>query len=478
MFINRKAELGILSQLYRTDRAELFVLYGRRRVGKTELLRAFCQDNPHLFFIATLSADAEQLAAFSQQVWAYTHIETHPGFSFPSWDAAFRALADLPGKPIVVLDEFTYLISGNKAIPSILQKVWDEQLKNTKIKMVLCGSYIGMMETEVLGYRAPLYGRRTQSTLLLPLDLPSTALFFPEYSADEQFLAWAILGGMPYYLRTFNDQADIFSNIREHILDAQRAELFSEPRLLLMEELREPRNYFSILRAIAQGNTRLNEIAQASGVGGVTTAARYLDLLQQMRIVTRRVPATESQPQKSKRGMYQIDDHFLRFWFRYVHPNQGSLDLGLTDAILDQRIRPDLDNFVATGFEEASRQLVARMARQGTLPFLPENIGAWWERDAEIDVLAISHTEKKGLVGECKWSTRPVGANVLDELKRKAGMILRSGEIEHLYYALFSRSGFTPALESQAQGDGVMLFSVDQIVGDNGDQVSFSPTGR
>lgn len=468
MFINRKAELGILSHLYGTDRAELFVLYGRRRVGKTGLLRAFCQDKPHLFFIATLSADAEQLAAFSQQVWAYTHTETHPGFSFPSWDAAFRALADLPGKPIVVLDEFTYLISGNKAIPSILQKVWDEQLKNTKIKLVLCGSYIGMMETEVLGYRAPLYGRRTQSTLLLPLDLPSTALFFPGYSADEQFLAWAILGGMPYYLRTFNDQVDIFSNIREHILDAQRAELFSEPRLLLMEELREPRNYFSILRAIAQGNTRLNEIAQASGVGGATTAARYLDLLQQMRIVTRRVPATELQPQKSKRGMYQIDDHFLRFWFRYVHPNQGSLDLGLTDAILDQRIRPDLDNFVAIGFEEASRQLVARMARQGTLPFLPENIGAWWERDAEIDVLAISHTEKKGLVGECKWSTRPVGANVLDELKRKAGAILRSGEIEHLYYALFSRSGFTPALASQAQGDGVMLFSVDQIVGDNG----------
>ena len=467
MFINRKAELGILSNLYATDRAELFVLYGRRRVGKTELLRAFCEDKPHLFFIATLSADAEQLATFSQQIWAYTHTETPPGFSFPSWDAAFTALADLPGKPIVVLDEFTYLISGNKAIPSILQKVWDEHLKNTTIKLALCGSYIGMMETEVLGYRAPLYGRRTQSTLLLPLDLPSSALFFPEYSADEQFLAWAILGGMPYYLRTFNDQIDIFSNIRDHILDAQRAELFSEPRLLLMEELREPRNYFSILRAIAQGNTRLNEIAQASGVGGASIVSRYLDLLQQMRLVIRRVPATEAQPGKSKRGLYQIDDHFLRFWFRYIHPNQSSLDLGLTDAILDQRIRPDLDNFVAIGFEEASRQHMARIARQGALPFLPENIGAWWDRDVEIDVLAISRTEKKALVGECKWSVRPVGVNVLEELKQKAGAFSRSGVIEHPYYALFSRSGFTPALEAQAQKDGVMLFNVDQIVGDN-----------
>jgi AAA+ ATPase superfamily predicted ATPase len=323
-----------------------------------------------------------------------------------------------------------------------------------------------MMETEVLGYRAPLYGRRTQSTLLLPLDLPSSTLFFPRYSADEQFLAWAILGGMPYYLRTFNDQVDIFSNIREHILNAQTAELFNEPRLLLMEELREPRNYFSILRAIAQGNTRLNEIAQASGVGGATMVARYLDLLQQMRLVTRRVPATESQPEKSKRGLYQIDDHFLRFWFRFVHPNHGSLDLGLTDAILDQRVRPDLDNFVAIGFEEASRQHIARMARQGTLPFLPENIGAWWDREVEIDVLAINRTEKKGLVGECKWSIRPVGVNVLEELMQKAGALLRSGEIERPYYALFSRSGYTSSLEAHAQEEGVMLFNVDQIVGD------------
>ena len=468
MFINRKAELEILSSLYASDRAELFVLYGRRRVGKTELLRAFCEDKPHLFFIATLSADGEQLATFSQQIWAFTHPETPSGFSFPSWDAAFRALADLPGRPIVVLDEFTYLISGNKAIPSILQKVWDERLKNTLVKLVLCGSSIGMMETEVLGYQAPLYGRRTHSTLLDPLDLPSAALFFPNFPADQQFLAWAVLGGMPYYLRTFSDQQDIFTNIRQHILDAQTGELFNEPRLLLMEELREPRNYFSILRAIAQGNTRLNEIAQASGVGVVNMVSRYLDLLQQMRLITRRVPATEFQPEKSKRGIYQIDDHFLRFWFRYVQPNQSSLDLGLTNAILNQRVRPDLEHFAVAAFEEASRQHIARLARQGQIPFLPERIGGWWDRDAEIDVLAISRTEKQALVGECKWSVNPVGVNILDDLKQKAQAIslappAGAGGLQ-LHFALFSRSGFTSALEIRAQQEVVVLYGVNEIV--------------
>jgi AAA+ ATPase superfamily predicted ATPase len=464
MFINRKAELDQLDHLYHSNQAELFVLYGRRRVGKTELLRVFCEGKPHLYFVATLSSDSEQLASFSNQIYGFTHPETPEGFTFPSWEAAFRALEDLPGRPIVVLDEFTYLISGNKAIPSILQKVWDEKLKNTTILLILCGSYIGMMETEVMGYQAPLYGRRTASALLHPLDLPSSSLFFPDYSPDELFLTWAVLGGMPYYLRTFSDQRDLFTNIRRHILDPQSGELFNEPRLLLMEELREPRNYFSILRAIAQGHARLNEIAQASGVGAVNAVARYLDILQQMRLVTRRVPATVAQPEKSKKGLYQIDDHFLRFWFRYVHPNQAGLDLGLADAILEQRIRPDLDHFVAAAFEEASRAYVAGLVRSERLAFLPERIGSWWDRETEIDVLAISQSEKAALVGECKWSINPVGVNVLENLKSKARILAREKGLDQISFALFSRTGFTPALEGQAKIEGVKLVTVEQIV--------------
>jgi AAA+ ATPase superfamily predicted ATPase len=464
MFINRQTELEFLQQMYESDHAELFVVYGRRRVGKTELLRAFCERKAHIFFIATLSADGEQLSNFSQQIWAFTHSETPPGFSFPSWEAAFRALADLPGRPIVILDEFTYLISGNKAIPSILQKVWDEKIKNTRVMLVLCGSYIGMMETEALGHQSPLYGRRTHSLLLEPLDLPASTLFFPNYSYEDKFLAWAILGGLPYYLRIFSDQVDIFTNIRKHIMDAKSAELFSEPRLLLMEELREPRNYFSILRAIAQGNTRLNEIALSSGVGSVNTVARYVDILQQMRLITRQTPATEFQPKKSKRGVYQVDDHFLRFWFRYVQPYQGSLDLGLTDAIIEQRIRPNLDSFVALAFKKAARDWVANLARNGKLEFIPERIGGWWKRDVEIDVVAISRAENHALVGECKWSSKPVGLNILEELKQKAPTLAKDANLTKINYCLFSRSGFTPALEKQAQKDEIMLFGVEALV--------------
>lgn len=468
MFIDREAELAALERLYGSDRAELFILYGRRRVGKTELLRAFCANKPNIFFVATLSADSDQLASFSQAVWAFTHDHTAEGFTFPSWEAAFQALADLPGRPIVVLDEFTYLMGGKGALPSVLQKVWDATLRNTRVMIVLSGSYIGLMEREVLGYQAPLYGRRTGSILLRPLDLTAAARFFPRYTADERIEAWAVLGGMPYYLLAFDDARSIMDNIRASIL-ATTGSLYNEPQLLLLEELREPRNYFSLLRAIAQGNTRLNEIGQAALIGDVRATARYLDALQQLHLVRRHVPATESRPEKSRRGMYVIDDHFLRFWFRYVHPYRGALELGLADAVLDQRLRPTFAQHVGWTFEEAAREHVARLARAGRLDFLPERIGGWWDRDAEIDVVAVSDGEGAILLGECKWSRHPVGPAVIDDLKRKAVLIDPGGRWPRVRHAVFARSGFAPELTALAKHEGILLIGPEAMVGQAGE---------
>ncbi len=361
------------------------------------------------------------------------------------------------------MDEFTYLISGNKAIPSLLQKAWDERLRHTQVFLILCGSYVGMMEREVLSYQAPLYGRRTGSYLLPALELPAAAAFFPGYTAIQQVEAWSVLGGMPYYLGIFSDQVDIHANIRTHILDSQGT-LRREPQLLLMEELREPRNYFSILRAMAEGSTRLNEISQAARVGDAATTGRYLDILQGLRVVNRRVPATESRPEKSKRGLYQITDAFLRFWFRYVHANQGSLDLGLAGAVLAQRVQPTFDQFVSYAFEEAARAYVARLARAGELSFLPERIGSWWDRSGEVDVVAISQTDGALLLGECKWSVNPVGTDVLDDLQRKTSLVDPEGRWPAVSYALFAKTGFTPALIDRATAENVRLIGPEALV--------------
>lgn len=465
MFVDRVDEMAKLNQRYAAGKPELFVLYGKRRVGKTELLTQFCQGKRSVFFVATMSSDSEQLAAFSQAVWAFDHDTAPNGFTFPTWEAAFRALADLPGRLVVVIDEFTYLVGGNKAIPSILQMVWDQVLSRSKVFLVLCGSYIGMMEREVLNHQAPLYGRRTGGYLLSPLELPAAAEFFPCYTPTEQIEAWAVLGGMPYYLSVFADDVDLFTNIRDHILDSYGT-LYREPLLLLMEELREPRNYFSILKAIANGKTRLTEISQAAGMGGVTTTARYLDILQEMRYVVRAVPATEPKPEKSKKGTYQIADPFLRFWFRYVYPNQGALDMGLADAVLENKVRPTFDQYMGYAFEQAAREHVVRMARAGELPFMPERVGAWWDRRDEIDVVAVSDAERTLLIGECKWSAHPVGMNVLGELKRRLARLKTSAgnEWAHVFLALFSKSGFTPELSAVAADEDVALVEAKDLL--------------
>ena len=467
MFVDRTDELATLDRAYRSGRAELFVLYGRRRVGKTELLQVFCADKPHLFFVATLASDAEQLATFSQAIWRFTHAEAPAGFTFPSWEAALAALADLPGRPVVVLDEFTYLISGNKAIPSILQKVWDGVLRRTQVMLILCGSYIGMMEREVLAYQAALYGRRTGSKLLEPLRLRSAAAFFPGYSPMERIAAWAVLGGMPYYLQAFTDGLGVLENVRSQILDT-RGLLYNEPLLLVSEELREPRNYFSVLHCIAHGHTRVGAIAQHAGVGVPSTVGAYLDVLQRMRLVERQVPATERQPDKSKKGIYRICDPFLRFWFRYVHPHRGSLEIGLGDAVLQQRVVPTFAQYVSYAFEDAAREHVADLAAQGRLPFLPERIGSWWDRHTEIDVVAVSDADGAVLVGECKWWDSPVGMNVLEELRRKAMLLPLEGRWTHVWYALWSKAGYTPEVQALAGEEGVLLMRVEDLLEEGG----------
>ena len=464
MSINRESELEQLSRHYDSGQAELFVIYGRRRVGKTELLREFCENKPHIFFTATFCSENEQLASFSQQIWKLNHPETPEGFSFPSWEAAFHALADLPDRPVIVMDEFTYLISSNKAIPFILQKVWDEILNYTKIMLVLSGSYTGMMGTEVLGKRAPLYGRYTASLLLHPRDLPFSANFFKNYYPQEQLLAWSVLGGIPYYLLTFTDSQDIFANIDQHILNPCGGLLFNEPLLLLMEEFREPYNYFSILHAIAQGHTRLNEITHASRVGSVNSVSSYLDILQQMQLVTRHIPATEIQPEKSKKGMYQINDHFLRFWFRYVYPNKISLDLGSSDVVLEKHVRPDLNHFTEACFKEASRTYIASLLRRGGYPFLPERVGSWWSRNINIDVMAIDQTERLALVGECECSDNPMGIDILQGLQQKMQTFIQECGMYNFQYALFSKTGFTSQLKEQAKRDDIKLITLEDII--------------
>ncbi len=461
MFVNRQAELQLLEQRYTSDRAELFVLYGRRRAGKTELLARFCRDKRHVFFVADLDVEPVLRAGLSAAVNSAILGPETAGAVYASWEDLFLLLARQAQSErlVVVLDEFTYLVAAHPPLASILQRLWDSHLRHSKLMLILCGSYIGMMEQAVLGYKAPLYGRRTGQYLLEPLTFHDARPFFSDYDLADQVRAYAVFGGTPAYLRLLPSARPLLSVIGEQVLT--RGTFFhDEVRLLLQQELREPRNYFAILEAIAAGRTRLNEIKQVTGLEGATA---YLKTLQDLQLVERVVPATERQPHKSRRGLYRLRDHFFRFWFRFVHPHRTLLERGGVQAALDTLVAPQIEAFTGPVFEEVCRQFLWRIGLAGELPFLPLRIGSWWRANEEVDIVAVG--QGAALLAECKWTRRPVGTNILQNLERKAGLVSRELGGRRLYYGLCARSGFTPRLEQEAaRRRDLLLFDLDRIV--------------
>ncbi len=466
MFLNRQTELRLLEEHYASDQAELFVLYGRRRVGKTELLSEFIRDKRSIFFVADLDVEPVLRAGFSAAVNAQLFGPEAASAVYSSWEDIFMLLARQADKErlVVVLDEFTYLVNAHPPLASTLQRLWDTHLRHSNLMLVLCGSCIGMMEEAVLGYNAPLYGRRTAQYLLNPLPFHDACLFFPDYDLADQVRAYAIFGGTPAYLRTIFASDSLLTGVQEKVL-TRGAFLYDEPRFLLQQELREPRNYFAVLEAIAAGRTRLNEIKQATGLEGVSA---YLKTLQELRLVERVVPVTENKPHKSRRGIYRLRDHFFRFWFRFVHPNRTLLEQGGSQVALERLVTPRLDAFTGLAFEEVCRQFLWKTGLAGGLPFIPLRIGNWLRANEEIDLIAIGgegeKQSKQMLFVECKWSSRPVGSDILRNLKRKATLVHTSKNVERQFFGLCSRSGFTrEIMEQSAQRDDLLLFDLPQI---------------
>jgi AAA+ ATPase superfamily predicted ATPase len=461
MFVNRVSELALLEKHYASDRAELFVLYGRRRVGKTELLAHFCEGKPHVFFVADQIPEqvlrANLSAAINDAIFGPGQVSA----VYNTWDDLLTTLArqTQSKRLIVVIDEFPYLIAAYPALASILQRIWDRLLKNSRIMLILNGSYIGMMEETLLGYQAPLYGRRTAQYLLEPLDFLDAQNFFLSYTPEDRLRSYAVYGGTPAYLQAIHPENTLETNIIETILE-RGAPLYDEVRFILQQELREPRNYFAVLQAIASGNTRQNEIKQATGLESVTP---YLETLQQLHLIERTVPVTDTQPHKSRRGIYRLKDNYLRFWFRFVFPNGSQLERGAAKAVFKTAIRPEMDHFSSIVFEQACRQYFWRVGLKGRLPFLPQQIGGWWNAHQEVDLVILG--EGQMTLAECKWSSRPVGIDILQEFEGKSADVSREAGIETVSFALCSRSGFTKQLvELTKKREDVALYDWNQMV--------------
>lgn len=452
MFINRKKELEALSAAYKDSKTQFIVVYGKRRVGKTELVKQFFKNIPHIYFLADKAPEKEQLRLLSEKVGILYKDEFLLLRGFGNWYEFFKYIKD-KGRVVLAIDEFPFLIEANKAVPSIFQKGWDEGLKDSNIFLILLGSSIGMMETDVLGYKSPLFGRRTGQLLIEPLSFWDSRKFFPKISDEDFMYVYSVLGGTPAYLLQFDPSADLWTNIRKKILMPE-AYLFSEPEFILKEELREPRNYFSILRAISMGKTRVSEIINETGFEK-NIVGKYLSVLTDLRIVKREVPVTEKAYEKSKKGIYMLDDNFFRFWFKYVFPNKSFVEEGNIGYIIKNKIKPELDIFVSQTYEDVCRSCVKKGLPKG-IKF--NKVGRWWTKDAEIDVVGINEDDNAILFVEVKWTEKPIGINILNELKAKSEKVQWGNNKTTKHFVLFSRKGFTSDMMKLAGKEKIALF--------------------
>ncbi len=369
-FVGRLGEQHFLEELWASDRPELFVLFGRRRVGKTELLQQFCRGRRAVYFLAAQVRDKDNLRAFRDALVEGLGDAAATNVEFPDWTAALSYACEQSSgqRLMIVLDEFPYLCEADKSLPSQLQRFWDTRGKKSTLFLVLCGSQVSFMEREVLAERSPLFGRRTAQKRLQPL-APSEAFpFFPNWSVDDRVLAFGILGGMPAYLRRFDDRITLRENVLRDLLRPE-GYLFDEVQFLLRSELTNPTTYNSILAAVARGANRLNDIALQVGVDS-PTANKYLSVLRELELVEREVPVTAPDPLRSRRGTYRIADRFIAFHFRHLQPNLSLIHAGRGSRVLEQFVEPDFPRL----FDEARVEFVLEHLRRHAAEVVGEEI--------------------------------------------------------------------------------------------------------
>ena len=467
LFVNRLKELSWLEDAYQkaSKTGQFLVVYGKRRVGKTELITHFVKDKPNIYYLANRTVKNEQLQSATSVFMAGLSDTYIPGSGFSNWREFFDYLIKKVGEKqkskqplILIFDEFPYLAEADNGISSFFQYGWDMGLKNKRVLLIIMGSSISMMYKHALSKNAPLYGRRTGQWLLEPFSYRETKKFYPKALFENSFSLFAVSGGIPAYARVFDGQKTLKENILENVLPEGKY-LSVEPELLLSEEFDDARSYLTILQAIGLGRTKFSEILQQSHLPA-TALPVYLQTLMELRLVKKEVPVTEPIPEKSKKGSYSLSDPFLRFYFSFIFPNNSLIKSHSYEALFAQK-KETLIQLVAKSYEDASAEFIQEAIEQGALPHF-EQMGRWWDKNTEIDLVGFNKTDNSILFVETKWNTEPIGTDVLDDLRRKTQKVEwgRPGRKE--YFALIAKGGFEEKLIERGKTEGVVLIKEAQ----------------
>ncbi|MEM3453096.1 MAG: ATP-binding protein [Candidatus Hadarchaeum sp.] len=446
MFVDREEELKTLEKCWSSKKFEFVVIYGRRRVGKTELIKEFIRDKDALYFLCSDRKPAHNLKKFSEKICEFTGL---PPVKFGNFKDAFSALKPKTEKMVVAIDEFGYLVRRDPGILSDFQEIVDEELKRKNLILILCGSSVAMMETQVLGQRSPLYGRATKYMKVKPFDLNGLRKWFPRSSLETLIKIYSVTEGVAKYLEFFSGR-DVEVEIKENFFNPASF-LFGDAMRLLSDELRDYSTYIQVLEAIALGYNKVNEIANYALVQPKDVFF-YLKVLSSLGIVERTVPIFS--PRKAKRGSYEISDHYFNFWFRFISPFQAEVESGFLDAPIEN-FHKHFNAYLGKVFERISRYFLVKM---NLLPFTPTKIGRWWHKDKEIDIVAASDATGEVLFGECKWRENVDADRTLSELKEKAKLVDWRRKERKEHFVIFAKS-----FKKKVDLPGLRLFDLSDL---------------
>lgn len=468
MFIGRETELKVLERFYDSQRFEMLVVYGRRRVGKTKLLSEFTSNKNAIFFVAEENNDLLNKDKFTKAV--LNHYKENYNVVFEQWEDLFKYIANKNDdeRLVIVIDELPYLAYGNQSFLSILQNVIDHHLINKNIFLILCGSSISFMEDEIVLHKSPLYGRKTGQLKVAAMDYLDAKLFFESYSVEDQFRSFAVLGGIPHYLTQFDERLTFDENIVRKCMDSSSL-FYDEPKNLMHQELRTPAVYNAIIEAIAGGASKLNEISTKIGEPA-NKVGKYLQSLLELEVVNKKTPIGQD---SSRRSIYGINDPLFSFMFRHVYKYRSLVEQGHGEIIYFKSVKEDMQTFLGSRFENVCLEYLKRLNKNLMLEFLVEDFGRWWgsnpvtRQQEEIDIVGLSKLD--GIYCECKYTNAKLGMSIYEKLVMRSHLVDRQNK----FYYLFSKSGFTDELKKfAAMQNNLKLVGLEDIYSLSNEQSS------
>lgn len=416
-FINRREELKFLDSKYSSKNAEMIILYGRRRIGKTELVLKFCDNKIVFYFMGRLESREDTLKRLNNLIVEKFKDSSLLNNPLSNLEAVFDYLAEKCDKRLVlVFDEFPFLVDRFPEVISLLQDKWDSKFKKTNAMFILLGSSVGMMEKYALDYKSPLYGRRTGQWKIDKFNISHLKSFFPKYSVEDLIYVYSTIDSIPGYLGIFDENKTALENIQSKILSKGEF-LYEEVEILLREELRDPSNYMSIISAVAGGLNSFNEISQKTNLDK-SMLSKYLGVLENLNIIERISSLSESSKAKlkSKNLMYVVRDNFYDFWFKFVYLNKQNIEKGSFNLVSD--VKRDFEQYVSFKFEDFSRKFIENLFSKEYNSF-----GKWWFKDKEIDILGLNEATKEILFAECKWKKDVNALDILRDLADKSKFV-------------------------------------------------------